>query len=218
MRVVRMLLAGLLSAWTFQGAATAAPLSFIAFDPQSAAYFDVSVNLSPSPPPIVPPDPVHDLTDPTRSRFTQDVVNEALFTFAMQGQNGETFEFNPIVDPPVVDTPLTHLLHFGATGNMGSFFDVFFSAWYMEEGDMRIPFSGVQVSSPTDPCQILYTLLELEDPPFTVEIFVLNPDGQNTDPFTFRAVPEPGSLALVSIGALGVGLYRRRKQRTTLRA
>lgn len=209
----RVLLA--LAVWGLAaGAVMAGPVGMIAHDPVSDAFFDVSVNLIPSGPPIVPPNPTHDMTDPTRPVFTQDVFNQALLTFAMTGRNGETFMFDPVPLPPPPDIPLSLTMQFAATGNMGSFFDLFFDASYLLEGSQHAPVLGKLVSIPTEPCEVLYTLRFEDDPPFSVEIFMLNPEGGNTNPATFALapVPEPATMIVCLLAAATLAGSRCRRR------
>ncbi|MGQ0633959.1 MAG: PEP-CTERM sorting domain-containing protein [Planctomycetaceae bacterium] len=193
----------------------AGPFGLVASDPVSGALFNVSVDLVAHPPdPIVPPNPTQDLTDPTRPVFTQDVINQAVLTFALTGQNGETFEFTPVPLPPPQDLPLSLTLQFAANGNMGTTFDVFFDASFTLDGGQHPPVLSEMVSSPTDPCEVLYTLRFEDDPPFSVEVFMINPLGGNTEAARFSSVPEPGSLAIFA--GIGVMLLVRRRNRSAI--
>lgn len=198
------------------------PVMLIGQDRTTNTFFDVFVSLIPQPPPIVPPNPTRDLTDPTHPRFTTDVVNQALFSFGMVARGtGETFALSlmpPPVDLPPPD-PLQLVMGFDAVGSRGSIFDVFFDASFIDpfDGTQRAPFSGVLVPNPppifpAGSISIEYTIGI--DPPMTVGVFVLNPNGApDLEPMVFSDVPEPSSLAVWGLGLVGFAgmAWRKRK-------
>jgi hypothetical protein len=197
-----------------------------------SSFFDVSTNLYP-PGPVVPPNPcLLDLSDPTLPGLTLDVDNHALFDFGMIGPGGATVTFdNPAVvlnsdkQPP---TPGHLLLQTQAHFGPNSFFDVFFDTFYTFPPGPVAPVSfnlSDPVAFPPGPLFPSGTLsidfaafadiAASGDPPFTVEIYVLDSNGDRAT-FTNATVPEPGSLVLWGLGMTVFGVWRvlRRKPRT----
>lgn len=192
----------------------------------------VFVNLIPVDPiipgnPIVPPDPIRNLNDPIHPTLTTNVTSTALFSFGMQGLNGETFTFGPLTSSTPLqlgeEQPTFLLSHTLATGSGGTKFDVYFDASYTDQNGQHpgfIPGNPVHPGDPTypgdptfPPGSFALTYALSVDPPFTVGVFMLNPADGNTDnPVTFTsAVPEPSSLVMFAgFGLIALAGWRRR--------
>jgi len=188
--------------------------------------FDIFAQLRPGPQSTNSGDPRHlDLTDPKLPTLNLTAQNAAVFNFGMIGPGGREVTFDmPAIFPNECTSSL--LLHTQAHFGTDSFFDVFFKAFFTNEAGGRFAPKSFGVPAnpicPGDPIflngSLHHNFAASNDPSFTVEIFVINPDPNQTraafsEVTIDSTVPEPASLTLLGVGMTIVAELRMARRK-----
>lgn len=179
--------------------------------------FDVFAGLTN---PLVPTDSGSlDLIDNALPALNLTVQNHVLFDFGMIGPGGLPVTFSPQPNVPSDFSLRLHTLAVFGTG-ASDFFNVYFNAYYTVNGAQSEPFSGGFPTNSVIPGNPVFPSGSFEldfaatqDPPFTIEISVFDPDG-NRATFTDVTVPEPSTFVMSSILLGVVGVVGLRKPKT----